>query len=140
MDKTLGWCDAHVTSQSDASQDFHARADDCERFVSAEDLLPDIKGVLIKARRLTRFAWLVAVGIYVAFIVFLLITTDQSVGQSLLLAAVSLVMIPAVRALTLGGAEAIALNDEDVRLLPKVQFLYERGILTPEDVQHVKVG
>ena len=140
MDKTLGWCDAHVTSQSDASQDFHARADDCEHFVSAEDLLPDIKGVLIKARRLTRFAWLVAVGIYVAFIVFLLITTDQSVGQSLLLAAVSLVMIPAVRALTLGGAEAIALNDEDVRLLPKVQFLYERGILTPEDVQHVKVG
>lgn len=130
----MGWCDAHVTSQSDASLDFHARVDDCEHFVSAEDLIPDIKGVLAKAAKVTRLAWLVALGFYVAFIVLLLAASDLSTGKALLLAAVALVMIPAVRALTLGAAEAITLTDEDKRLIPRVQFLREHGVLAHDDL------
>src|SRR5699024_10743703 len=118
VDKTMGWCDAHVTSQSDPSRDFHARADDCEHFVSAEDLLPDIKDVLTKLRRVFRLAWLVAVGVYVALVSLLLVTSPASMGTMLLLAAVCLVMTPVLRALTLGLAEAIAFTHEDIRFLP----------------------
>lgn len=138
MDKTMGWCDAHITSQSDASKDFHVKEVDCERFVSAEDLIPDITVVLAKARKITRLAWIVALGFYVVT-VFLVFLSPGGLGKSLILAAVLLVTIPAVRALTRALAEAVTITDEDKRLIPKVQFLSENEILTEDDFHDSEV-
>ncbi len=129
----MGWCGRHVTSQSDASKDFHAQRDDCEGFVSAEGLTPEIKALLIKATRATRFAWLFALGVYVVVAAVIFLAPSEVDEKSFIAAGAFLIAIPVIRALTLVVVEAVVLTDADKRLIPKAQFLRESGILTEED-------
>lgn len=131
----MGWCDAHVTSQSDASKDFHVKEVDCERFVSAEDLIPDIIAVGTKAKKVSRLAWLVALGVY-AVAAVCVFAAPSGLGESFILAAVLLILIPVIRNLTQAVAVGISFTHEDKRLIPKVQFLRENDLLSEDDFQN----
>lgn len=141
MDKTMGWCDTHVTSQSDASKDFHVKDSDCAGFASAESLIPDIKGVAAKAAKVNRISWFVALGLAVAFAVLLFATGSAGGGlqEVAILAAACVVLFLAVKSLTRVVAEAVMVTDADKRLIPKVQFIAENEILTEDDFQGSEV-
>lgn len=140
MHKAMGWCDRHLTSQSDASQDFHEPEADCEGFTSAESLIPQVRSTLEKAAKVTRTSWLTAWGFYLVLATLLFATAIFSpdgigLGKALLGAAICLVTVPVVKALTAAVIEAVILSDEDKAVIPKVEFLLKNEILVEEDLR-----
>lgn len=103
-------------------------------------MIPQITRFLTKSTKARRCAWLVALATYLACVVPMFLIPSEVDKKSFIAAAVALLVIPAVRALTLVVADAVVLTDEDKRLIPKVHFLSENGILTQEDLEAAKAA